>query len=127
LNGRESGTAKVHYQNRTWEKYDYDTVIDKLADTQALSPEQRQIVKDWVKNRGDDSDEGMRRLKTIGNIAMLGELMAGKSTKSKNDWKARMLKAGLGNSGLDMPDDWESLSEKEKQKRLDGAIKVLRK
>lgn len=128
LNGREMDRVKVHYINRTWERYEFDSVIEKLAEKSPnLSKEQRQIIKDWVKNRGDDSDEGMRNLKSIGMVAMLGEMMAGDSIKAKNDWKARMLKAGLGNSGLEMPDDWETLSEKEKERRLNQAIGVLRK
>lgn len=56
----------------------------------------------------------------------MGNLLAGDSQKAKNDWKARMLKAGLENKGLSMPDDWEQLSEDEKEKRLNKVIKVLR-
>jgi hypothetical protein len=37
-----------------------------------------------------------------------------------NKWKLRMLKAGI--PGLDIPDDWDSLSEDEKQSRLDKII-----
>lgn len=63
-------------------------------------------------------------LKGIAMVAMMGE-MFGKDKKEKNDWKVRMLKAGLENKGLIMPDDWNTLSEEEKEIRLNGAIKQL--
>jgi hypothetical protein len=37
----------------------------------------------------------------------------------------RMLKAGLENQGLMIPDDWGLLSEDEKQRRLNGAITAI--
>ena len=57
-------------------------------------------------------------LKSASMVAMFGELLCD-NQKEKNDWKKRMLDAtGL----LDFPDDWDDLSEDEKQKRLDKAI-----
>jgi hypothetical protein len=38
-----------------------------------------------------------------------------------------MLKAGLEGRGLIMPDDWDDLSEDEKNRRLDGVIATLNK
>lgn len=63
--------------------------------------------------------------KTVVMIEKMGDIL-GTNQKEKNDWKARMLKAGLGNKGLIMPDDWDTLSEVEKEKRLNGAINVLK-
>jgi hypothetical protein len=56
-------------------------------------------------------------------VAKMGEIF-GQTEKEKNDWKARMLKAGLGGKGLEMPDDWDTLTEKEKKRRLDMVIKM---
>ena len=36
-----------------------------------------------------------------------------------------MIKAGLENKGLIMPDDWDDLSEENKEIRLNGVIKHL--
>jgi len=59
-------------------------------------------------------------LKSASMVAMFGELLCD-NQKEKNDWKKRMLDAtGL----LDFPEDWDDLSEDEKQKRLDNAIAV---
>ena len=46
--------------------------------------------------------------------------------KTPNITKERMIKAGLG-EGIQMPDDWGTLSEKEKEVRLDKVIKELRR
>ena len=60
----------------------------------------------------------------IAGIAKLGEILCD-NQKDKNDWKMRMLKAGLENQGLMIPDDWGLLSEDEKQRRLNGAITAI--
>ena len=70
--------------------------------------------------------EGMAGLRSVGLVAMLGDVF-GKSQKEKNDWKTRMLKAGLESRGLLMPDDWDMLSEDTKEARLNGAISQLGK
>lgn len=44
--------------------------------------------------------------------------------KEKNDWKLRMLKAGI--QGLDIPDDWNGLDENTKTERLDKVIAYFR-
>ena len=64
----------------------------------------------------------MSELKTTSMVALFGELLCD-NQKEKNDWKKRMFDAtGL----LDFPSDWDELSEDEKQKRLDGVIKIAR-
>ena len=63
-------------------------------------------------------------LKQVAGIMALGEVF-GKTKKQKNDWKTRMLKAGLEGRGLIMPEDWDELSEADKEARLNGAIGAL--
>lgn len=58
--------------------------------------------------------------KSASMVAMFGEVIC-KSQKEKNDWKKRMLSA---TGELDFPDDWDDLSEDEKEKRLNNVIKV---
>lgn len=53
----------------------------------------------------------------LSKVMAIGEVM-NEDKKGKNDWDKRMLEAGLGNSGLQFPDDWDTLSEEEKEKRL---------
>lgn len=81
---------------------------------------------DWKHTEDDHkNDDGMDRLKTIGLVALMGDIFHAGDRKAGNDWKARMLKAGLEGRGLIMPDNWETLSEEDKQARLDGAINEL--
>ena len=57
-------------------------------------------------------------LKSASMVAMFGELLCD-NQKEKNDWKKRMLNVV---PGMNFPEDWDDLSEDEKQKRLDKAI-----
>lgn len=84
----------------------------------------KQILEDYPEGKTRlKQEEGDGMLKTVGMIASLGDIFC-KDKKEGNDWKARMLKAGLSNKGLVMPDDWDVLSEEEKEIRLDNVIKV---
>lgn len=127
-NGREVSSVKVHYINRTWERYDYETALQRLLEkSDFLSDADKHAFRKMIENGGEaQMEEFNQRNKTIGTIAMMGEIF-GNTPKEKNDWKARMIKAGLGNSGIDMPSDWDTLSEPEKKRRLDNVIKELRK
>ena len=119
-NGREIDRVKICYINRTWERYDFESVMQKLLDrTNLLTPEEK---KAFIDNPENDRASG--HLKTIASIAIMGEIFHGGDQKGSNDWKARMLKAGIGD-GLIMPDDWDTLSEDEKEARLNGAINQL--
>lgn len=120
LNGIERDSAKCCYLNRTWERYEFESVLEKLADKATiLSESERKKFRRLIKNYKEDSGLG-----SIAMVAKMGDIF-GKTQKEKNDWKARMLKAGLENKGLIMPDDWDQLNEKTKQTRLDKVIEEL--
>lgn len=59
-------------------------------------------------------------LKMASTVAMMSEVLC-KTQEEKNDWKKRMLKAV---PGISFPDDFDSLPEAEKQKRLDKVIEL---
>jgi hypothetical protein len=67
-----------------------------------------------------DKERTPNPFKTVAMVAQMGEIF-GDTQKEKNDWKLRMLKAGI--NGLDIPSDWDSLSEDEKERRLNKVIK----
>lgn len=71
-----------------------------------------------------EKKSAMGMLKMVSTMAAMGEIFAD-TQKEKNDWKLRMMKAGLPQHALHVPEDWDQLSEDEKTKRLDGAIKIL--
>ncbi|KKM75922.1 hypothetical protein LCGC14_1385390 [marine sediment metagenome] len=124
VDGDEAENAKATYQNRTWEAYEFESVLiavaNKAFENKVISEEQRDEIVKFSK--GDRTD--WSEFKTISMVAKLGEVF-GETKKEKNDWKARMLKAGLENKGLSMPEDWDELDEDTKQKRLDGVIKIM--
>jgi len=126
VNGMESDRTKICYQNRTWETFEYESAIIKLLDkTNYLNQEERKAFMDKCAGKANAESEQM--LSTIGMVAKMGEVLCAGDQKATNDWKERMLKAGLQNKGLIMPEDWESLSEDEKTVRLDSVIGQLTK
>ena len=124
VNGNQVDSATAHYLNRTWESYEYQSVIDNLIDKSSyISQDKKEGLKKKFEEASHQKIQG--EFNTIGNIAKLGEVF-GQTEKEKNAWKERMLKAGLGNRGLDFPEDWDKLSEKEKKKRLDKTIELMK-
>jgi hypothetical protein len=122
--GSEVDRAKATYLNRTWESYEYQTVIRDLLDkTKILSEQEKKAF--LQKGEMQAKKEADEMFGNIGAIAKLGEIMTG-SKKESNDWKARMIKAGLG-EGIQMPEDWNTLSEDEKESRLNKVIEYMKK
>lgn len=121
INGIEREKDKCCYYNRTWERYEYQSVlynvINKAFKNKILTEEQKKICDEFIE--GDHTD--WTPFKTVSNVAKLGEVFCD-NQKDKNDWKKRMLKAGLPE--LDIPEDWDTLSEDEKGKRLDKVIEL---
>jgi len=117
--------TKACNYNRTWESFEYESVIsDLLNKAKIMSNEEESEFLN--KCRKNELDEVNANFGFIAGIAKLGELFC-ENQKDKNDWKARMIKAGLGNKGLIMPDDWDSLSENDKEARLNMVINELQK
>ena len=124
VNGVERDTTKICYLNRTWEAYEFESVIEKLLDkTQYLNEAERKAFLDKCAGRAHEEVKSM--FGAIGAVALMGEIFHAGNPRAINDWKTRMLKAGFGNSGLIMPEDWDSLSENDKEARLNGAIAQL--
>jgi hypothetical protein len=122
-NGRETESVKICYLNRTWESYEYQSVLEKLLSQANLSEEEKNEFSEKIKGN-EWREKDLAGLKMIAGIAKLGEILC-QGKKESNDWKKRMLTAGLEGKGLIMPDDWDELSEETKEARLNGAIKTL--
>jgi hypothetical protein len=111
--------AKICYQNRTWESFEYESLLQKLADRAKLSADDHRIVMRFITGYSEPSPFG-----ALVGVAKLGEIF-GNTSKEKTDWKVRMLKAGLGDS-MSLPDDWNSLPDDVKAARIDAAIAALK-
>jgi hypothetical protein len=121
-------STKITYYNRTWERYEFESILEVLVEKalkhHAITKAEADTCNAYIKNydRVQDDTAGLR---SVGLVMALGDLFT-TTKKDANDWKARMLKAGLGNKGLIMPDDWDTLDEATKEARLNGAIAQLK-
>jgi hypothetical protein len=118
IDGWTKDKAKCCYYNRTWESFEFESVIKNLlAGTKLLSKGQKTRFLNKISGKSHKETES--QFKTLGMIMKMGDILCD-GQKEKNDWKERMLKAGMENKGLIMPDDWPSLSEDDKQQRLNA-------
>jgi hypothetical protein len=124
VNGTEVDRTKIRYYNRTWESFEYESVIYQLLEKTKIIPKE-QIPKFIKALRTEAIQELNSNFGFISAIAKLGDLFCD-DQKEKNDWKKRIILAGLGTE-LDVPDDWDDLNESEKEKRLDLVIAELNK
>lgn len=118
LNDRieEARNKKQRARSEHMKNYYQSVIQNTLGQVNALA-----LFENESAPAEDKPDNG---LKSIAMVAKLGDIIA-PDQKGANDWKARMLKAGLEGRGLIMPDDWNELSEDEKERRLNGAIQML--
>jgi hypothetical protein len=128
IDGNDVATVKCTYQNRTWERYEFESVLEKLRDeslSRGLLSQYHQrkfkrlIADNWQKKADAETS---KKFQTVALIAKVGNIFT-EDQKQGNDWKVRMLQAGL--PGLSIPEDWDTLSEDEKQSRLDKVISEL--
>lgn len=120
-NWEQIDSTKICYQNRTREAYEFESVLYKLlAWCKLFSQEEVKQFMDvaWWKSKQEVEDN----FKMIWAIAKMWEVFWN-TPQEKNDWKTRMLKAGL--PWLEIPSDWDTLTEDEKQIRLDMVIAEL--
>lgn len=123
VDGNHVDTKSVHYLNRSWESYEFqDALLNLFSKTKALNPDEREFCMAYARENHAD----MSMFRSVALIAGLGDVLC-QGKKSKNDWKKRMIEAGFGNAGLQIPHDWDELSEDEKEQRLNKTIEFMRK
>lgn len=120
--GLEQESVKINYLNRTWERYEYQSVLYRLAEkSNTLTADERALLRHYAENH-DERDDGLH---ATAMVMALGDLF-GQDQKGSNDWKTRMMRAGLEGRGLIMPDDWDELDEDTKTARLNAVIEGLK-
>jgi len=122
VRGTEQEKAKCTYLNRTWERYEFQSVLSKVVEKAKLSKKDNKICREFID--GDQTD--WSDFKMVKQIAMLGDVFTN-NQKDNNNWKTRMLKAGFEKKGLIIPDDWDTLDEETKKVRLDKVIELMNK
>lgn len=117
-NGCEVARSKACYHNRTWEAYTYQSVLISVIEAYFDGLEKEQYLK-----FANEYKEGNDFFKSVLAVCAFGDVVC-ESQKEKNDWKKRVLGTV---DGIDFPDNFDELSEDEKEKRLDGALSILGK
>lgn len=113
--------AKCCYYNRTWESYEFESVLEKLLEkTKVLTDKEKSLFAKVIKDPQRVEDD-LAPFKIMGNLAKLGDVLCNDKAE-KNEFK----KACVGNMGLDFPDDWNDLPEEEKERRLNGVIDIVK-
>ena len=120
-NGAELATGKTCIYNRPWEKYTYQSAIFDAIKKADLSEEGETRLLAWAEDGKEGVAEDMVPRKAAGMAALMGDLLCS-TTEEKNAWKKRMIGTI---PGVAFPDDFDLLTEEEKQNRLDGAIELL--
>jgi len=123
--GQKIGYCRAVYQNRTWESYEYESVLKSLYEKgkKVLSVYELRQLKKMIDNGGQVEAEKIdKQFASVAMVAKIGELFTD-NQKEANNWKTRMLKAGI--IGLDMPENWDALPEDEKTARLDKVIQEM--
>lgn len=118
LNGSQVGFAKICYQNRTWESYDFQSVIHKVIDKH-FEEKQAKRLKKTVD--GEIRKEEEKQFAPVKAICAMGNLLCD-TDKEKADWKKRMIGTI---PGIDFPENFNQLSDEERNNRLDKVLEVL--
>ena len=117
-NGSRKAEAKACYYNRTWEAFEYQSVIHKII-RKCYQGERAKIYmeKADVLGRGMVDDF----FGSIKAMAAMGEVL-GASQEQKTSIKKAVLSSI---PGIDFPEGFDSLPAEEKARRIDGALKIL--
>lgn len=114
-NGTQARTAKSCYYNRTWEEFTYQSVGHEVIDGY-FDESQAKIYRDIFDKIGRKEAESFLKIPSL--IATLGDVFC-ETDEDKNKWKKRFIEKI---PGIDFPEDFDTLPEDEKKRRLDKVI-----
>ena len=118
VNGLRTIETKACYYNRTWESYTYQSVVHKAIEKYCQGEQAEKLIKaaDAI-----GKGEAENFLKGFKMLAAMGEIL-GDTPEEKIALKKKALSAI---PGIDFPEDFDALPEKEKVRRINGALGVL--
>lgn len=117
-NNCEVAQAKCCYYNRTWERYEFQSVLHEVIRKHFDEKEAKKYIA-----KVDGKPKENEQFKAVGLACAIGELLCDKP-EEKNAWKKKMLGTI---PGINFPEDFDSLPEEEKQRRLNGAVDIMTK
>jgi hypothetical protein len=117
-NGSEVYSTKICYLNRTWESYEYQSVLHKAINGFFYAKQ----AKRYITKLERKPKERTPHLKAVSTACAIGEILC-QTKAEKNAWKKRMLSTV---HGISFPEDFDQLPEDEKTLRLDGALNQIK-
>jgi len=115
-NGSDVYTTKICYLNRTWESFEYQSVLQKMINNYFKGQEVKKYLK-AIEARGPDNS----KFKAVSAVCTIGQVLC-KDQKEQNTWDKKMLGTI---PGIRFPKDFDNLPEKQKKRRLKGAKKFM--
>lgn len=114
--GIERDKTKICYQNRTWESYNFQSVLHKIIDRNFTGGLKEIFIK-AVDAQGNGEDH----FKEVKMISAFGNLLC-----DNDDDRSKFNKRIVGTiPGISFPDDFDNLPAEERKRRLNKALEVL--
>jgi len=119
LNGSGIASDKACYLNRTWESYEFQSVMRGAVGKAKISTVDKDLLAGYVDSyREDNAFAGIAAAAGIADLLF-------DNAEDRAQWKLRMMKAGLGQH-ISVPADWEHLPVEEQERRLNAALGALK-
>jgi hypothetical protein len=110
------------YYNRTWERYEYESVLNKLVDRWEAKSVTIPTAVAAARNAIKDYKEP-NAFSAVAFASAVGELLAGDKPEDVVAWKKRMIATV---PGISFPDNFDNLPIEEQRRRLDLVEKEMR-
>lgn len=118
-NNEEIYSTKICYLNRTWERFEYQSILEKVINNCFEKREKEKYLK-VIDGQCGQKDNA--QFKSVSMVCALGKVLCN-TQEEENKWDKRMLGTI---KGIDFPEDFDNLTEKEKKRRLEGAKSILK-
>lgn len=115
---RVLGKTKAIYYNRTWECYEYQTVICQAIKAFIPSPE-KEVLHEHFSTITRLPGEGKSFLDSVCAMAKAFEVIAGDDKETTAKFQKKFLEKV---PGIDFPEGFDELPLEERERRLKGAI-----
>jgi len=109
--------VKRCYLNRTWESYSFQSVIHDLID-KYFNESEAKGFKAIADSLGKGESESF--INSLTMLSKLGDVLSSSEAEA-NTFKKNILSKL---PGIEFPDDFDNLPEKEKTRRLNGALRA---
>jgi hypothetical protein len=116
--------TSIQYYNRTWESFEYETILRKILSKIGKSDEEIESKIEEFAN--EYNDEVKKEFRMIGAIATMAGILAN-TKEEKNAAKIRILEIGLSQYGIEIPDELKNeKDENKKEAILNKTIEFLK-